>query len=184
MDDPKIIELFFLRSEEAIVQISKKYGNMCLKIAKNILKDPRDMEECVNDAYLAVWNTIPPQKPKPLVTYICRIVRNISIKKYHNNTAIKRNSFYDISLDELETCFPTLENVEDAYSVKELADVMNQFLRTLSKENRTIFVRRYWFADSISSIAKMYKVSNHNISVRLHRTREALKKYLKKEGYL
>lgn len=157
---------------------------MSFYVAKNILKNPHDMEECVNDTYLAAWNTIPPQKPKPLLTYICRIVRNLSIKKYHENTAIKRNSFYDISLDELETCIPTSGNVEDGYSVKELADKMNQFLKTLSKENRMIFVRRYYFADSISSIAKMLKVSNHNVSVRLHRTRKALKKYLEKEGYL
>ena len=183
MDDIEIIELFFRRSEEAIVQISKKYGNICLKISRNILNDLRDMEECVNDTYLAAWNTIPPQKPKPLLTYICRIVRNLSIKKYHENTAIKRNSFYDISLDELETCIPTSGNVEDEYSVKELADEINQFLKTLSKENRMIFVRRYWFADSIPNIAKMFKVSNHNVSVRLHRTRKALKKYLEKEGH-
>ena len=102
MDDKKIIELFYERSEQAITELSKKYGLLCEKIADNILNNHLDAEECVNDAYLAVWNTIPPQNPDSLVSYVCRIVRNQAIKKYHENTALKRNSIYDTSLDELE----------------------------------------------------------------------------------
>ena len=101
MEDSKIIELFHERSEQAIMELSKKYGTICTRIAKNILNNSLDAEECVNDAYLGAWNTIPPQKPNPLKTYICRIVRNLSIKRYHSNTSMKRNSFYDAALDEL-----------------------------------------------------------------------------------
>ena len=102
MEDSKIIELFFARSEQAISELASKYGKLCLKIAKNILSNTSDAEECVNDTYLGAWNSIPPAKPDPLQAYICRIVRNISIMKYHSNTAAKRNSFYSSALDELE----------------------------------------------------------------------------------
>lgn len=98
LDDSKIIELFYARSEQAIVELSQKYGSVCSKIANNILNNKLDAEECVNDAYLGAWNTIPPQNPNPLLTYISRIVRNLSIKKYHSNTSVKRNSFYDVAL--------------------------------------------------------------------------------------
>jgi DNA-directed RNA polymerase specialized sigma24 family protein len=98
--DSEIIDLFNERSEKAIMELSKKYGSVCRKVARNILNNDLDAEECVNDAFLGAWNTIPPQNPNPLLTYICRIVRNLSIKKYHANTAIKRNSFYDAALDE------------------------------------------------------------------------------------
>lgn len=102
MDDSKIIELFYERSEQAIIELSKKYGTVCTKIAFNILNNTQDTEECVNDAYLGTWNTIPPQNPNPLLSYVCRIVQNLAIKKYHTNTAAKRNSIYDVALDELE----------------------------------------------------------------------------------
>lgn len=182
MEDHQIIELFSGRSEQAIAQLAAKYGKLCLKLSENILKNPMDAEECVNDAYFAVWNTIPPQKPDSLAGYLCRIVRNISIKKYHTNTAQKRNSFYDIALSELEECIPASENVENESDAKELVAAINHVLRRLTKENRIIFVRRYWFSDSIPALAKMFRTSEHNISVRLSRTRKALKKYLEKEG--
>ena len=113
MDDSKIIDLFYARSEQAIMELSAKYGPVCNKVARNILNNSHDAEECVNDAYLGAWNTIPPQNPNPLLTYICRIVRNLSIMKYHANTAVKRNSFYDVALDELEDCLASSETVED-----------------------------------------------------------------------
>ena len=113
LEDSKIIELFFARVEQAIVELSAKYGIVCNRIARNILKNDLDAEECVNDTYLAAWNTIPPQKPDPLRTYIFRIVRNIAITKYHSNTAEKRNSYYDESLAELEDCLAGSVTVED-----------------------------------------------------------------------
>lgn len=116
------------------------------------------------------------------MTYISRIVRNLSIKKYHSNTSVKRNSFYDVALDELENCISSDNTVESELSAKELAQMIDDFLDTLDKENRVMFVRRYWYSDSISDIAARFHTSNNNISVRLSRTREKLKNYLKKEG--
>lgn len=165
------------------MELSKKYGTICTRIAKNILNNSLDAEECVNDAYLGAWNTMPPQKPNPLKTYICRIVRNLSIKRYHSNTSMKRNSFYDAALDELENCIPSGKTVESELFARELAKIIDDFLDTLDKENRVIFVRRYWYSDSISDISKRFHMSNNNISVRLSRTREKLKNYLRKEGF-
>ncbi len=164
------------------MELSQKYGSVCIKIAKNILNNKLDAEECVNDAYLGAWNTIPPQNPNPLLTYISRIVRNLSIKKYHSNTSIKRNSFYDVALDELENCIPSGKIAESELAAKELARIIDDFLDTLDKDNRVMFVRRYWYSDAISDIAVRFHTSNNNVSVRLSRTREKLKNYLKKEG--
>ena len=183
LEDSKIIELFFARVEQAIVELSAKYGTVCGRIARNILKNDLDAEECVNDTYLAAWNTIPPQKPNPLRTYIFRIVRTISIARYHANTSVKRNSYYDVALDELENCLATALTVEQEISAKELSLQIDRFLDTLDKENRVMFVRRYWYSDSITDLAEMFQISNHNVSVRLSRTRDKLKTHLKKEGY-
>lgn len=184
MDDKQIIDLFCERSEQAILELSKKYGNVCYRVAKNILSNNQDAEECVNDAYLGAWNTIPPQMPNPLLAYVCRIVRNISIMRYHANTAVKRNSFYDMALDELEECLASSISVEAAISAKELSALLDMFLDTLDQENRVMFVRRYWYSDSIQEIARRFQISNNNVSVRLSRIREKLKKYLQKEGYM
>ena len=182
MDDKKIVELFYERSEQAITELSKKYGLLCEKIADNILNNHLDAEECVNDAYLAVWNTIPPQNPDSLVSYVCRIVRNQAIKKYHENTALKRNSIYDTSLDELEEVLPSSASVEGELEAKEVSAMIDRFLETLDKQSRTMFIRRYWYSDSIEEIALSFKTSKHYISVRLSRIRKALKKHLVKEG--
>ncbi len=182
MEDSKIITLFLQREEQAITELSNKYGTTCTSVARNILNDMRDIEECVNDSYLGAWNTIPPQVPKSLRGYICSIVRNLAINRYHLNTALKRNSNYDVSLDELENCFSVSFSMDDMLSAAEIANHMNAFLRKLDKENRIMFVRRYWHADSIEEIAEFLGISKHNVSVRLSRTREKLRKYLLKEG--
>lgn len=184
MEDSRIIELFYARSEQAIKELSKKYGALCTHVARNILNSRQDAEECVNDAYLGVWNTIPPENPNPLRTYICRIVRNLSIMRYHSNTAKKRNSYYDAALDELEDCITSASSVEDEISVRELSRLLDAFLDNLDVENRVIFVRRYWYSDSVSEIAEKLGVSSNNISVRLSRIRSKLKKFLEKEGYI
>ena len=184
MDDSKIIELFYERSEQAIIELSHKYGTVCTKVANNILNDVRDTEECVNDAYLGAWNTIPPHNPNPLLSYVCRIVRNLAIKRYHSNTAKKRNSIYDVALDELENCFPASNTVENEFYAEETARIIDCFLDGLDKESRVMFVRRYWYADSISDLAQLFHTSNHNVSVRLSRIRNKLKKYLIQEGVL
>lgn len=184
LEDSKIIDLFYERSEQAILELSKKYGALCYSIARNILNNVQDVEECVNDAYLAAWNTIPPQNPNPLKSYINRIVRNIAITKYHTNTAAKRNSTYDVALDELEECIPARQSIEDEMAVKELTQAMESFLDTLDKESRVMFVRRYWYSDSISDIAERFQLSNNNVTVKLSRIRGRLKKYLEKEGFI
>ena len=184
MKDEEIVKLYFSRSEDAISETALKYGNYCSYISQNILHSKEDAEECVNDAYLAVWNTIPPQKPEHLLAYICRIVRNISITKYHSNTAKKRNSYYDTALDELDECIMSGLSVEDEIDARELSCLINIFLDTLSKENRVIFVWRYWFSDSVQDIAEKLGISSNNVSVRLSRIRSKLKKFLKKEGYV
>jgi RNA polymerase sigma-70 factor (ECF subfamily) len=184
MDDSQIIDLFFERSEQAIIELSNKYGKVCSKVSLNILNNKLDAEECINDAYLSVWNNIPPQNPSPLLTYVCRIVRNLSIKKYHKNTAFKRNSYYDIAFEELEDCIPSLNSIDRDYNAKELAKIIDDFLDTLDKDNRVMFVRRYWFSDSLSELSKMFEITEHNASVRLSRIRGRMKKYLIKRGVI
>lgn len=183
MNDSEIIDLFYMRSERAIMELAAKYGNVCNKVAKNILNNILDAEECVNDAYLGAWNTIPPQNPNPLLTYICRIVRNLSIKKYHANTSVKRNSFYDAALDELGECVSSSESVEEEISAKELTRQIDYFLDTLDAESRILFVRRYWYAYSISELAEQFGLKSNTVSVRLSRIRDKLRDYLKGEGF-
>ena len=183
MKDEQIIELYLQRREKAVLETQAKYGSYCFCIAKNILGIKEDAEECVNDAYLGVWNTIPPNNPNPLLAYVCRIVRNLSIAKYHKNTALKRNSIYDAALDELEECLASERNVEEEISAKELSCLIDHFLDTLNQGNRVLFVRRYWYSDSITDIAMRMKLSENNVYVRLSRIRGKLKLYLKKEGY-
>ncbi len=184
MEDSKIIELFFDRSEEAITELSNKYGQVCKSVAENILNNQRDSEECINDAFLAVWNTIPPQKPEHFLSYVCRIVHNLAIKKYHANTAQKRNSIYDVALDEINECFPSAASVEDEIDSIEVSRAIDRFLESMDKQSRILFVRRYYYSDSIEELALLFRTSKHNISVRLSRIRKQLKNYLIKEGVL
>ena len=155
MEDQQIIRLFFERSEQAIAELSKAHGSAAARVARNILGSERDAEECVNDTYLAVWNAIPPQKPDPLRTFVCKIARNLAATKYHANTAKKRNSRYDAALDELEGCLAAGGSVEEAYDAKELSEAINAFLSSLSYTDRFLFVRRYWYSDSMQDIAAM-----------------------------
>ncbi len=182
MDDSKIVELFFERSEQAIAELSDKYGPICRKIAENILNSRADAEECVNDAYLGVWNTVPPQRPDPLLTYVCRIVRNLALKRYHENTARKRDSRYDAALEEIADCFPSSFSVEEEVLEKEAVLLMNRFLDTLERDSRILFVRRWWYGDSVGELAGLFQTSRHTVSVRLSRLRKALRRYLEREG--
>ena len=180
MEDKQIIELFFARKESAISELSRKHGTLCQKIAFNILNNEADAEECVSDAYLAVWKTIPPQRPQFLLSYVCGIVRNISLTRYHHITAEKRNSFYDVALDELADCIPDTEH--DSTETEELSEALNEFLRSLPKNDRVMFVKRYWYSEAVSDIAKSFQTSPHYISVKLSRIREKLRKFLEKKG--
>lgn len=184
MDDSRIVELFFARSEQAIAELSNKYGSVCSRIALNILNDQLDSEECVNDAYLSVWNSIPPKHPDSLAGYVCSIVRNLALKRYHQNTAKKRNSIYDVALEEIAEYLPSKSYVEDEIQANELEECINSFLATLDRQDRIIFVRRYWYADSLDGLAGLFHTSRHYVSVRLSRIRKALRKHLIREGYL
>ncbi|MBQ8403462.1 MAG: sigma-70 family RNA polymerase sigma factor, partial [Clostridia bacterium] len=135
LSDEEIIELFFARSEDAIAELEKKYGTMCYNIARNILGNKEDAEECVNDAYLGVWNAVPPKKPKPFATFLCRILRNLCVNRYYANTAQKRACSYSESMEELEGVLSSRESVEEKLEQKEIAKLIESFLDTLSPEN-------------------------------------------------
>ena len=178
IEDEKIIELFFVRSEQGIRELDIKYGKVFHKLSYNILNSRQDAEECVNDAYLGAWNAIPPAKPSPLLAFICKIVRNISLKIHYRKGAAKRNSTYTIAMEEIEACIADPNTVEAEIEARELARIMESFLDTLTVENRVIFMRRYWFSDSCKDIAEFVGLTEKNISVRLTRIRQKMKNYL------
>ena len=183
MNDNEIIDLFFKRDEKAITALSQKHGRLFRKIANNILNNDADAEECLNDAYLAVWNTIPPQKPNALSSFAGRIVRNIATTRFHHLSAEKRNSFYDAALDELLDCIPSTETA-DGDDTEILSAALNDFLGTLSDEDCTIFMKRYWYSESVADISDEYEQTPHYISVKLYRIREKLRKFLEKRGII
>lgn len=184
MEDQAIIALFFERSEQGIRELISKYGKAVAKITGNILADPLDAEECANDTYLGVWNSIPPTVPRSLGAYCCGIARNKALSRYQENTAKKRNSHFDAALEELEETIPALGTVESEMEAKELSGYISQFLSRLPYDDRYAFLRRYYYADSVLDIAEVLGKTPHRISVRLFRIRENLKKYLRKEGML
>lgn len=183
MEDRKIVRLLFERAENAIRELDTRFGRQLYRIACNILENPQDAEECTNDTYLALWNAIPPAAPEPLAPYVYRTGRNIALKRLHRNTAQKRNSRYDVSLEELSDCLPG-ENVEQTMDAKELGRAIDRFLSSQSRESRYIFLRRYWFGDAVKEIATELQMQENAVSVRLNRMRNSLKEYLKKESYL
>lgn len=183
MEDSRIIELFFARSEQAITELSLKYGKLLLHIAHNILGDREDAAECVNDTYLGVWNSIPPNRPDPFIAYICRIARNQALKKYRSRTADKRKSSLALSFEELEGTLSCI-SAEDMWTAKETGAEINRFLETLDKESRVMFVRRYYFSDSVGNIARIFSMTENHVSVKLSRMRKQLKKYLAEKGIL
>ncbi len=142
------------------------------------------MEECVNDTWLGVWNSIPPLRPDPLGGYVCRVARNQAVSRLRANTAGKRNGRYDLVLDELAEAIPSDVDVEKAYDAKELTEAINCFLASRSREDRWLFVRRYFFADEVTELAKALKISRVSASVRLFRLRDKLRNYLQKEGLI
>ena len=181
MEDTNIIRLLWQRSEQALVLLAKKFGALLHRLAMNILGDRRDAEEAVSDTYLALWNTIPPEKPDPLAGYVHRTGRNVALKKHRYLTAQKRATQYEVSLEELSGILPG-PSFEELMDARELGRAIDAFLGTISKENRILFLRRYWFGDSVKHLAKAMGLSENTVSVRLSRIREQLKNYLTKEG--
>ena len=184
MDDKQILELYWARSEQAIVETGRKYGAPVRRVTLNILRDEQDADECVNDTWLGAWNSIPPQRPDPLLTYLCKIARNAALSRRRANLAQKRNSSFDVALEELEACLAAPDSPEGELEARDLAAAINGFLTRLSYEDRYVFVRRYWYGDELSRIADQMGGQSHRLSVRLSRTRNKLKDYLEKEGLL
>ena len=182
MTDEQIIEMLFSRLENGISEIDRKYGRKCRSIALEILGSKEDAEECVNDAYLGVWNAIPPESPKPLSTFVYRILRNTALKKQRAAKTGKRGGVYTAALDEIAESFASSETVEKAMESREIKTHINGFLRSLDKENRVIFMRRYWFMESNKAIAAETGMSEGNVRVKLLRLREKLRKYLEERG--
>ena len=177
MEDSKIVDLFFERSEQAIGELDKKYGAAVRQTAVNILSSRQDAEECVNDTYLGVWNSV-------LVSYVCRIARNLAVSRLRRETSAARNSGADLVLDELAEVIPSREDVEAEIEAKELAAAVNRYLAGLDYDDRYIFIRRYWYADAVRDIASAMHTRENRVSVRLFRLRNNLKKFLKKEGLI
>ena len=173
MEDAKIIELYFRRSEEAIVQTDKKYGKYCYTIAYNILGNVLDSQECVNDTYLKVWETIPPARPSKLSVFIGKLARNLSIN-------LKRSADADLAYEELDGMIS--DNAMDIHDKVILKNAVNSFISGLSKRDRKIFIQRYWYMCPSVEIAKELGLSDSFVRVKLFRMRDDFKKHLEKEG--
>ncbi len=184
MEDQLIIKLFWERSEKACSELQKKHGRVCKRLIRKILKDERDVEECMDDVLLAVWDKIPPERPRSLESYVYKVAKNQAMKRQLHNTAAKRNPRYVHNVVELEKALSAFKNPERQYFSKELGECINTFLEQQKAIDRKIFVRRYWFLDSVSEIATLYGVSNNYVRVHLHRTRERLRKHLIREGMI
>ena len=170
MEDEAIVALLWNRSPQAIEELDKKYGKLCRKLANNIVNSREDTEECVNDAYLGVWNAIPPARPHSLRAYLVKVVRNVAWKVCERRQAAKRSGC-TVPLEELEGCLTDGKTVEDEVEAKELARLIEAFLDTLTAKERVIFMRRYGFMDSYGEIARRVGISEKNVSVRLSRMR-------------
>ncbi len=183
MDAKQIIDLYYCRSEKAILETSKKYGNYCFSVAFHILHNNEDSEECVNDTYLRAWNSIPPECPANLSVYLGKITRNLALNIFEKNNAKKRGgSQVPLALDELSTCIPDYNSLERTVDNHTLTVILNSFLATLPADKRQIFMCRYWNLCSIKEIATMYHMSESKVKMVLFRTRISLKAHLEKEG--
>lgn len=183
MDDQAIIELFWHRSENAISETAAKYGNYCYCIAYNVLSNHEDSEECVNDTYYKVWESIPPTRPGVFSAFIGKITRHIAINRYGYLTAEKRGgSQVPLALEELIDCLPDRNSPAKLVEDKELSNLINDFLRQLSSESRKIFLQRYWSLMPIKEIAAKYGLTESKVKMSLMRTRRKFKNFLEKEG--
>lgn len=185
MRDEEIIELYFKRDERAIEETDYKYGDYCASIADKILKNELDVEECLDDTYLRVWNVIPPTRPEIFRIFIGKITRNLAFDRYEKFHAKKRGGGnIEEVLDELQECIPANHNVEQSILANELSYIINDFVKNLPEKEALIFVGRYFYTEDISAIGKRLGMTNNNVSVTLNRIRAKLQKRLLKEGYL
>lgn len=184
MGDNEIIQLYWDRNEQAIKATVQKYGNYCKAIARNILNNKEDVEECINDTYLNAWKAMPPHWPEQLATFLGKITRNLSFNKYrHDHTEKRGGGEIVLVLDELTDCVSDTDSVEQIVERQELIKNINTFVRGLPTDKRNIFVRRYWYADSVVEIAKDYGMLSGSVSKTLERTRKQLKVYLSERSF-
>lgn len=181
MEDQDIIRLYWQRDEQAITETENKYGAKLYSLSYRIVNTQEDAQECVSDTYLSAWNAIPPQWPQYFYAFLAKICRNLCLGRLDWLNAAKRKAEIVSLTREMEQCIPDRRYTYDADS-QELGEVLNRFLGTISRENRMIFLRRYWFADSIAEIADRYGMSQSKVKTSLHRTRNKLSEFLKKEG--
>ena len=184
MDDSEIIELLNCRDEQAITEMKQKYEKLLFHIAGKILSQREDIEECVSEVWYAVWNSVNVRKINDLRLYLCRLAKNYAVNRLGYNTAQKRNQDFSVSLDELSDCIPDGKDIEDSISSSMLGAAISRFLRSEKEKSRRIFIRRYWYCDTVSEIAQMYGISEKNAAVQLFRTRKRLREFLQKEGYI
>lgn len=183
MDDNLIIDLYFARDESAITETDKKYGNYLSAVSYNILSSSEDAKECVNDTYFKAWNAIPPHSPKKLKCFLAKITRNLSLNVVNKKNTFKRGEGrLTEALDELEECIPASRSIEDEIDEKSLSEFLNKFLFSLSKKTRIVFVKKYWYLDSIKDISASTGLAESNIKSILLRTRKKLRKALEQEG--
>ncbi len=184
MEDSLIIELYWQRNEDAIKETDIKYGAYCFAVAHNVLRDSEEAEECVNDTWLHAWNAMPPKRPSVLRAFLAKITRNLSFNRYNTYTAQKRGGGETAAvLEELAECLASETDVESEYMAKELGECVRNFVNTLPERDGNVFVRRYFFVDTVGEIAKRYGITENNVAVILSRTRAKLKKTLEREGY-
>ena len=181
MNDLSIIELYLARDEEAIKQTDIKYGKLCHSVAYNILNNNEDSEECVNDTYIGVWNAIPPARPNNFMAFVCKITRNLSLKRLEAMARQKRSAATIVSLDELAEILPD-ENIATGVSDGDIAKAISCFLRNENEDVRNVFMRKYYFFDSIGDIAQRFRFTESKVKSMLFHTRNKLKEYLIKEG--
>ncbi len=185
MDDQAILQLYFDRSETAIAQTEAKYGGYCYSIAYRILTNKEDAEESVSDTYLAAWNAIPPRRPNVFSAFLGRITRYISINRWKSRSAYKRGGGeMPLALEELGDCIAGGSSAEEAYAYKETVQAFRHFLDTLPEIQRRVFLRRYWYLDSIQEIGQRFGFSESKVKSMLYRTRKKLHEKLQKEGLL
>ena len=185
MEDKLIVELYWRKDSSAISETSQKYGAYCYTIADNILHSHEDSQECVNDTWLRVWDSIPPQRPSVLRLFLAKVTRSIAFNRYNARSAEKRGGGEIAAvLDELSECVSVRSDVHAEYEANELGRCINRFVHSLSEKDGNIFLRRYFFNDSISDIAVRYGLSENNIMVILSRTRKKMKNLLKEEGFI
>lgn len=182
MEDQKIIELFWNRSEQAIEEVTKKYGTKLLSQTYQILLNHEDSKECVNDTYLKAWGSIPPNRPEYLYAYLATIARRVAFGILDYRKAKKRTANLVEFSKELEECLPDPNDYERKLDSQEIGKVMSDFLHTQKVEYRVLFVRRYWYLDSIKELAKKYGMSESKVKSTLFRMRNGLREYLEKEG--